>query len=133
MAASIIPSLTRVPSAALTRRLWSWTQMFSPVKRIKIEASLILEGFEASELKTLLPLLQQHLSAAQAKKVVNKYVVPHPNRHTQRRMGAKTSVTVQGFEGSELEDLYTWADQHTHVTVDKERGGYTETFIPFFK
>ncbi|KAI3682739.1 hypothetical protein L1987_82941 [Smallanthus sonchifolius] len=108
------------------RSLWSMGGAdleCEPTKRIsdkltKIVTTLILEDLEASEIKTLLPLIQQHLNVVEARRVVHNYMVSErPDK--QVRVVSHAKVALEGFRESEMETLRPCTEQYTgNVHVD---------------
>ncbi|KAI3813239.1 hypothetical protein L1987_17958 [Smallanthus sonchifolius] len=144
-----VTKLTRRPAATLMTSLWSWTRtchMSAAAveeelekrisdKQAKVEATLYLEGMEASELKSLLPLVQQHLSVVMAREAVFKHLASEATEpvYKQVRVGHYAKVTFQGYEASELESLYACAEQHTSVPAPKENENVQLLFDVNFK
>ncbi|KAI3682740.1 hypothetical protein L1987_82944 [Smallanthus sonchifolius] len=86
-------------------------------KQTKIVRTLILEGLEASEIKTMLPLIQQHLNV-EARKVVHKHIVSK-RLDKQIRVASHAKVALEGFRESEMETLCPCTEQYTgNVHVD---------------
>lgn len=85
-------------------------------KQAKITTTLILEGLEASEIKTLLPLMHQHLNVGEAKRALNENL--SSALETLKKLvsvSCYTSVTLEGFKDFEEKPLRPFIQQFTSV------------------
>ncbi|KAM0051487.1 hypothetical protein Hdeb2414_s0007g00237101 [Helianthus debilis subsp. tardiflorus] len=90
-------------------------------KHAKVEVSFYLDGFEASELKTLLPLVHQHLRAAGARQAVLNHLEALGSGCEEAMIGYDANVTLEGYENSEVETLDAACAAHIFAPVERPK------------
>ncbi|KAK1428882.1 hypothetical protein QVD17_17722 [Tagetes erecta] len=110
-------------------------------KQAKIHAILTLEGLEASELKTLLPVVQQHINSSlvELSKVVHKHLDANGVKGLDEGVlvGTHTEVVVEGFNDSETRSLRRFVEQRWNLPgyyeMPKDTANVTHHWSGFFK
>ncbi|KAK1408828.1 hypothetical protein QVD17_40909 [Tagetes erecta] len=103
-------------------------------KQLLFQATLLLDGVEACELKSVLSLVQKHMSVLETRRAVTNHLTCNKTKEPLNDIGifCHTQVLHGGYEASDVKTtIEPWIERHTTFPLEDPETVYVSAGFKF--